>query len=261
MKKNFMLLAFVATLGAASAQYYTTTTYLPQDGERQFGLVVTPNFGSQTLGFAHEYPSSSTANILLDGSMSQGIGTEIGLYYGYETDHGGFLDFGAYLLVSYGINPFKGSVNVKDALTGLSQDYDVKYTSKAVMFRVSPFLAHRFGDNFVLDLGFDVAFALSLKGNLNFDGYTTSESSSSSLSLFRFMADPYVGAKYFLTDFFFVGARAGYRLGGDGKVDETVDEPLYNGTIRMNVAEQTASSAYMFTPSKIMIQLMCGLQF
>lgn len=255
-----MLLAFVATLGAALAQHITTTTYLPQDGERQFGLVVTPNFGSQTSGFAHNIATSATESILLDGSMSQGIGTEIGLYYGFETDHGGFLDFGSYLLVSYGINPFKGSVTVKDALTGLSQDYDVKYTSKAAMIRISPFLAHHFGDNFVLELGFDVAFSISLKGNLDFDGYTTSESSENSLSLFRFLADPYVGAKYYLTDFFFVGARAGYRLGGDPSGD-SVDGILHNGSIRMNVANQTAYSEYMFTPAIIMVQLLCGLQF
>ena len=264
MKKTLAFCAFVAIMGAAMAQYITRTSYLPREGERQVGVVLGPSIGGHDFGVT-QLVSSGMPALPFTSKMHQGLGVQLGAFYGYETDHSRFLDFGMYGTLVYGVHPFRGSVTVTDPLLGV-KEYDVKVNTKSLSLHVNPFLSYRIKEHWVANLGVGATVAAGIAGEMRMEGFEVVKPGANVLDLSNAFFDVNLGGKYYFNDFFYVGARLSwvfYSLSklADDLLGEGENAEDYIGYVSADFTEKIATYTFKHQPNKVQLLVYCGVRF
>ena len=167
MKRIIALLSLVALLSCAYAQYIV---YLPGAGERQFGVSLSPSYSPQYFGVSASAagPDGMSHDLDVTGTLTNNYGFNAGLFYGYETRHNRTIEFGNYLSVFYGINPFSGTVNI--ARDGKTETHTLQYNAQRILLQANPFLSYMISDQFSVSDRFQTKTQLMIaKINKTFD--------------------------------------------------------------------------------------------
>ncbi len=193
MKKNIILMAFLAISGMIAAQT-VRYIYIPNPGERQIGFNIGPAFGTQSLSY-HLKGENSEINLTNSTALN------IGLSYNVETQHNRTLDWGQYTTVNYSLTPFSG------ILDG-NREFRMKF--HCFEFHVASALIYRFNEHFLASLGVGLGLGYSNPGTPYIDGngIDTQEEDDffSILTRINCGIDANLGGKYLITERFFVGA-------------------------------------------------------
>lgn len=272
MKKIVLFLFFAALLQMANAQF--RYIYVPGDGERQFGLSITPSYCSQQMGVGAQIkgPSGASESLTTKGTVDNRIGYSAGLFYGYETRHNRTIEFGNYATVYYSLNPFSGKVDI--VRDGQTEQHEVKYTAQRILLHVNPFLSYTINDEFSVSAGLGVSLAPQLRSKVYLDGKPLALESSNKgseaameslfLGLMNFHFDANIGAKYWFSEQFFCGARLQYcfytlsilsLFGKDGDADM---KKFPNGVVNMDLTSGIGSANYFMPGSKLQLALSLG---
>ncbi|MBR1834552.1 MAG: hypothetical protein IJ785_03500 [Bacteroidales bacterium] len=272
MKKIVLFLFLAACLQQVDAQI--RYIYVPGDGERQFGLSLTPSYCAQQMGvgITATGPTGTEQSLSTKGTIDNNVGFSAGLFYGYETRHNRTIEFGNYATVYYSINPFSGTVSVER--DGKTEQHEVKYTAQRILLHFNPFLSYSINDQFSLSAGLGVSLAPQLKSKVRYDGKPMDLAAAKSsrfdafenlfMGLMNFHFDANVGAKYWFSDQLFCGARLQYcfytlsilsLFGKDGEADLS-EYP--NGVVNLNLANGTGTANYFLPGSKVQMVLSLG---
>ena len=271
MKKIFTLFALMAIGFMASAQMRTVYVYIPGDGEHQFGLSVSPTYGAQRLSVtAKNYSDYNAEAYLVDGKVTNNIGFNAGLFYGYETLHGKTLEHGNHSTLYYGLIPFGGDITVNQ--DGTNKSYNLQYIAQHVFVHTNSFLTYRINEQITVSGGIGLGVDISLPSKVNVDGKPVDRANNSSDpwegSLFgellnmEFTFDVSAGMKYWLTDEWFLGASLQYcfytlnmeKIVNDG--DPT--KWNYNGAISFDPVKNTATCNYYYPKSTLQLVFSIG---
>lgn len=247
MKKAFILLSFMALCAAAGAQTTYRVVYIPGVGEHQFGFSLAPTYNPQHLGVTFE-SASFASSIDAEGFVTNMIGVNAGLFYGYETV-GNTIDWGNYTSLFYGLTPFSGTVSLN------TQDYKINYLSHRIMLHFNPFLAYRINDQFSVSAGLGLSLAPEFASSLTLNGQRLASDADAEASLFSQILSIYIdgnaGVKYWFSDEMFVGLRVQYAFANVinllGKMDEESAEVLSqaNGAISIDLDKNTWRSTIL----------------
>ena len=253
MKKIFTILSLLAACAMGYAQTTYHVVYIPGDGERQFGLSLAPSFSNQHLAvYASNVDADGKAFTYdVDGMANSLVGFNAGLFYGYETQWGNFIEWGNYTSLFYSITPFSNDVTFTH--NGASETHKVKYNAQQVILHINPFLSHRFSDEISASLGLGTSLAPHLSSNASCDGQVLEAEKDFETSLlqsiFNFSFDVNAGVKYWFTEEWYAGLRVQYNFASlvslfadeEGEnADEVLD--ITNGSLRMNLDKQTSKS-------------------
>lgn len=217
MKKIILILLMVAAGWSAAAQF--REVYVAGEGERQIGFNVGTSYGyHQWLAFRPQAPVGSTATIsrTADSMVRNNLGYQVGFFWGHETQHGSFLEWGGYFEAYYSVNPFHSKVAF--TLNGQEQNVDVSYLLQRVMVHGMGFLSHRINDEFSVNVGMGLYVAPSFNSKLKVNGVeqTIADRDKGETLieniLTSFGADLNVGMKYWFSDSWFAGARLQYNI-------------------------------------------------
>ena len=217
MKKIILILLMVAAGWSAAAQF--REVLLLREGERQIGFNVGTSYGyHQWLAFRPQAPGGSTATIsrTADSMVRNNLGYQVGFFWGHETQHGRFLEWGHYFEAYYSVNPFHSKVAF--TLNGQEQNVDVSYLLQRVMVHAMGFLTHRINDEFSVSAGLGLYVAPSFNSKLKLNGVEQTivdrdkgETLIGNI-LTSFGVDLNVGMKYWFSDTWFAGARLQYNI-------------------------------------------------
>ena len=263
-KKHFIT---VLTLFALTTMWQTATAqyriiYIPGDGERQFGISLSPSFSTQNFGVAASAAGldGQSIDLKVDGGISNHLGFNAGLFYGYETRHNRTLEFGNYASVYYSINPFSGTVYI--TRDGIAEPHQVQYTAQRILIHFNPFLSFMINDQFSVSAGIGVSFAPQLKNKVKLDGIALERPKgndanieSAILGLFNFHFDANAGVKYWFSDEWFCGLRLQYCFYTLGMLslfdsDNSIDLSKYpNGIADLDLDHGTAVANYFLPKS------------
>lgn len=251
MRKTFILLSLLAVCTMASAQMTTRIVYVPGDGERQFGFNLIPSFSNQHL-------NPIVPNYDVDGTVNNLLGICAGIFSGYETDHGNFIEWGRYFSLYYCINPFVSKVTLTNKEDGLSEKHKVSHLDQRVTLHFNPFLSHRFNDQFSASLGLGLSFSPRLPGITSLDGERLAVAKDAESSILQYILnigfDVNAGVKYWLSDEWFAGLRLQYYFGNVFTFlskEKNVDNALkdVNGSLTLDLDKGTAKSMIIDKPS------------
>ena len=217
MKKIILILLMVAAGWSAAAQF--REVYVAGEGERQIGFNVGTSYGyHQWLAFRPQAPQGSSATISCsaDSMVRNNLGYQVGFFWGHETQHGRFLEWGHYFEAYYSVNPFHSKVAF--TLNGQEQNVDVSYLLQRVMVHGMGFLSHRINDEFSVSVGLGLYVAPSFNSKLKLNGVeqTIADRDKGETMieniLTSFGVDLNAGMKYWFSDTWFAGARLQYNI-------------------------------------------------
>lgn len=270
MKKNLILSVLLVIGAMANAQTMYQVIYIPGVGEHQFGLSVAPTFGAQQVGVTtRNFDSYDEGSYPVEDMLTNGLGVNAGIFYGYETLHGRTLEQGNYLSLLYSTNPFNGDVTL--TRNRIPETHNFKYLAQRVLVHSTSFLTYRISDEISVSGGIGLGFGLSLPGQLKVDGEAIERQKSSdplglplfsSLRNMEFTFDINAGMKYWLTDEFFLGARLQYcfyTLNVEKVADDDKSKWDYNGVISFDPDNHTATCNYYYPKSLVQLVLSVGL--
>lgn len=253
MKKIIILTSLLAAFAMANAQTTYHVVYIPGDGERQFGFSLAPSFCGQHLNVNTQYGSVYTGtSYTSENTVNNYVGFNAGLFYGYETVWGNFIEWGNYTSLYYGVNPFSGNVDISH--NGTIEQHDVQYTMQRVTLHVNPFISHRFNDQFSISAGIGISLSPILPSKIKFDGQVLERNQEIDEFLFmnilNFNFDANLGVKYWMTDEWYVGLRVEYAFanlldifGKDKETDDILAD--CNGSITIYMDDNTAKSTIL----------------
>lgn len=261
MKKIFTILSLLAVCAMVNAQTTYHVVYIPGDGERQFGFSLAPSFCSQHLNVnASNVDRAGQFNYEVDGTVNSLMGFNAGLFYGYETQWGNFIEWGNITSLFYNITPFSSEVTFNH--NGTIESHKVKYTAQHVILHVNPFISHRFSDELSVNLGLGFLLSPRFSNKASVDGVAMTEQRDFDASLlqnlFNISFDANLGVKYWFTEQWYAGLRVQYNFASlvslFSKMDNSeteVDEVLSvaNGNIRLNLDEKTFRTILINKPS------------
>ena len=274
MKKTHFItvltLCVLATMWqTATAQY--RIIYIPGDGERQFGLNISPSYSAQQFGVGASAvgPDGKILSLDVEGTINNNIGFSAGIFYGYETRHNRTLEFGNYASVYYSINPFSGTLNI--TRDGKAETHTVSYTAQRILLHFTPFLSYMINEQFSVSTGIGVSFAPQLKSKVRVDGKPAEEPAEESgamesllLGLFNFHFDANAGVKYWFSDEWYCGLRMQYCFYTLSMLslfdsDNSIDLNHYpNGVVNLDMDEGTAAARYFLPKSTLQAVLSIG---
>ena len=271
MKKHITLFALLAIGFMASAQMRTVYVYIPGDGEHQFGLSVAPTYGAQQFSVtAKDYSNYNGKTYPVEGLVTNHVGFNAGLFYGYETLHGKTLEHGNHSTLYYGLIPFGGDITVNQ--DGTNKSYNLQYVAQHVFVHSNSFLTYRINEQITVSGGIGLGVDLSLPGKVNIDGKPVERVNNFSdpwegsifgeLLNMEFTFDVSAGMKYWLTDEWFLGARLQYcfytlnmeKISNNGGTTKW----NYNGSISFDPVENTATCHYYYPKSTLQLVLSVG---
>ena len=249
MKRIIALLSLVALLSCTHAQYI---------GERQFGVSLSPSYSPQYFGVTALDASPDGNDV--NGTLSNNYGFCAGLFYGFETRHNRTIEFGNYLSVYYGINPFKGTVNI--AHNGKTEPHTVQFNAQRVLFHANPFLSHTINDRLSVSAGLGITMSPQIRSNVMVDGIAMESHTGSEMDIemlllgfLNFHFDVNAGLKYWFSDEWFCGLRMQYcfysvsilsLVDSDNNVDF---DKLPNGVMELDLDRGTALANYLLPKS------------
>ncbi|MBP5540513.1 MAG: hypothetical protein J6X88_02580 [Bacteroidales bacterium] len=249
MKKTFIFVTLLAAFAIVNAQTTYHVVYIPGDGERQFGFSLAPSFCGQHLGVNAQSYDANTHNTVsypTEGLVTNSLGINAGLFYGYETLWGNFIEWGNYSSVYYGLNPFSGEVTI--TRNGVAEKHNIQYTEQHITLHFNPFISHRFGDQLSVSLGLGLAISPRLPIDVQLDGNPLKRNNSFDesmlINIFNISFDANACVKYWFSDEWFVGFRFQYGFASllDLFSNEDTGEILdgCNGAINLNMDKGTA---------------------
>lgn len=261
MKKIFTLFALLTACIMGYAQTTYHVVYIPGDGERQFGFSLAPSFCNQHLNlFASNVDAAGNSfNYDINGSVNNLIGFNAGMFYGYETQWGRFIEWGNYTSLFYSITPFSSDVTFTH--NGVTENHKIKYNAQQVILHINPFLSHRINEQFSVSLGLGASIAPRLTSKVSVDGQQLKEERNMETSLLQNLLnvsfDVNAGVKYWFTDEWHVGLRMQYNFASLVSIfskedSESIDEALStaNGKLKMKLDKETAETL-IFTKNSV----------
>lgn len=254
MKKHIILLSLLAVCAMANAQMTTRIVYIPGDGERQFGFNLIPSYCNQHLNlFASDFDDAgSPFDYKVDGTLNSLLGFSAGIFYGYETTHGNFIEWGNYTSLFYRITPFSGEATFIYERGGIFEKHKVRLLDQRVILHLNPFLSHSFNEQFSASLGLGLSIAPRLSGKIFYDGESMQEDRDMETSIiqniFNIHLDVNAGVKYWLSEEWFTGLRVQYSFGNVFALlsdefkyaDASLDN--VNGKVTLYLDNKTANS-------------------
>ena len=249
MKKTFIALALLLLCAISNAQMTYRIIYIPGDGEHQVGFNFAPSFDAQHLGVNANGVDAVTNNPFsydVDGVVSNSVGINFSLFYGYETVDR-TINWGNYVSLAYGMNPFSGEVILSH--NGIAEKHDIGILVQQVKLRFNPFLSYRINDQFSVSAGLGLSFAPILPGRVKLDGQDLEKSNDDESSIIAALLNSYfdanAGAKYWFSEELFVGLGVRYAFanaldifGSLSSEEENVLENT-NGAVNLNMSEGT----------------------
>ena len=249
MKKTFIVLAFMLLCAMANAQMTYHVVYIPGVGEQQSGINFAPSFDVQHLGVNADGVDAVTNNPFsydVDGSLSNNIGINFSLFYGYETVDR-TINWGNNVSLAYSANPFSGEVTLSH--NGVVEKHDVGVLVQQFKLRFHPFLSYRIKDNISVSAGLGITFSPIQLGKVKLDGQVVEKPSDAEATilsaLFNSYLDANVGVKYWFSDELFAGFGVRYAFantldifGSLSSEEENVLENT-NGAVNLNMSEGT----------------------
>lgn len=253
-------MTLAALLPCARAQY--RIVYQPGDGEHHFGLSLSPSYSTQNFGVTASAAGSDGKPVDLDvnGGISNNLGYNAGLFYGYETRHNRTIEFGNYFSVYYSVNPFVGTVTIEH--NGQPESHEVQYNAQRILLHFNPFLSYMINDRFSVSAGIGVSFAPQFKSRIKMDGIALdrpkdndTDVESTIMGLFNFHIDANAGMKYWFNDEWFCGLRLQYcfytlsMLSLFDNGGQTDLNKFPNGIVKLNLDKATAAANYFLPKS------------
>ena len=272
MKKNLTFFAFLAICTLASAQMRTVVIYIPGVGEHQFGLSVAPTYSNQQFSMTAKNTDSYEENYKTDGVLTNNIGVNAGIFYGYETVHGNTFEQGNHTSILYCVNPFSGDISINHK--GKNEQYKIDYLSQRVSLHSTSFLTYRISEQFTVSGGIGLGIGFTLSSDVKVDGQPQEKIQSDDpfgdsffFSTMQFDFDLSVGFKYWLTDEWFFGTRLQYTfytLNMEKVMNKMTDENKgnkwdYNGNITFDPDNNKASCKYYYP--RVPFQLVCSIGY
>lgn len=249
MKKTFIVLALTLLCAMANAQMTYHVVYIPGDGEHQWGINFAPSFDAQHLGIDADGVDAVTNNPFsydVDGLLSNSIGINFSMFYGYETVER-TINWGNYVSLAYGLNPFSGEVTMTH--NGVAEKHDVSVMAQQVKLRFHPFLSYRINDQFSVNAGIGLTFAPVQFGKVKLDGEVVEKSDDAETTilsaLFNTYFDANAGVKYWFSEEMFVGLGVRYAFAnvldifGSLSADEENVLENTNGVVSLNMTDGT----------------------
>lgn len=247
MKKSIIIFTLLALCTMVSAQTYHVV-YIPGDGERQFGFNLAPTFCAQHLNvYATNVDAADKSfNYTVDGTVNNLVGFNAGIFYGYETTWGNFIEWGNYTSLFYSINPFVGDVTFTH--DGISETHKINHNVQHVILHVNPFISHRINEEFSVSLGLGVSLAPRLSAKTKVDGqvFTEEKDFESSIlqNFFNISFDANASVKYWFSDEWYVGLRMQYNFANLASIFSKIDESddvwdVANGNLKLNLDKKT----------------------
>ena len=247
MKKSIIIFTLLALCTMVSAQTYHVV-YIPGDGERQFGFNLAPTFCAQHLNvYATNVDAADKSfNYTVDGTVNNLVGFNAGIFYGYETTWGNFIEWGNYTSLFYSINPFVGDVTFTH--DGISETHKINHNVQHVILHVNPFISHRINEEFSVSLGLGASLAPRLSAKTKVDGqvFTEEKDFESSIlqNFFNISFDANASVKYWFSDEWYVGLRMQYNFANLASIFSKIDESddvwdVANGKLKLNLDKKT----------------------
>ena len=248
MKKSIIIFTLLALCTMVSAQTTYHVVYIPGDGERQFGFNLAPTFCAQHLNvYATNVDAADKSfNYTVDGTVNNLVGFNAGIFYGYETTWGNFIEWGNYTSLFYSINPFVGDVTFTH--DGISETHKINQNVQHVILHVNPFISHRINDEFSVSLGLGASLAPRLSAKTKVDGqvFTEEKDFESSIlqNFFNISFDANASVKYWFSDEWYVGLRMQYNFANLASIFSKIDESddvwdVANGNLKLNLDKKT----------------------
>lgn len=199
------------------------------------------------------------------------LGYQVGFFWGHETQHGRFLEWGHYFEAYYSVNPFHSEVAF--TLNGQEQNVDVSYLLQRVMVHGMGFLSHRINDEFSVSVGLGLYVAPSFNSKLKLNGVeqTIADRDKGETMieniLTSFGVDLNAGMKYWFSDTWFAGARLQYnitlpgllKLFGKLELEEGEDyHTLPIGSVLYDVESGTARNSALVPRNNMQLVLSIG---
>ena len=265
MKKQLILMAFMAMVGIAGAQMTTTHyVYIPGDGEHRLGFVLGPGFGQKSLYVGDK---DTDPDKFIPATSS--LGFTAGLRWGYETEWGRTVGFGNFMALLYTFQPFSGQY------TDISStSHTVKYTGQCAHLYESPNLTIDISDELKLSLGVGLDLRFTIPGKAKIDGVkmAKAEGDETGFDILETMIllsagfDANVGCKYFLTEDFYVGARLQYNfytLSLYRMMAEDSDDLPKNcaGIVNVDLDKNYATTLYLNDPQPVQLMFEIGYRW
>ena len=204
MKKTFILTLFIGAAVLVCAQQIRYI-YVPGDSEHQTGLLFGSSLGGQNM-LVDAYGSSQFIHNVAT--------VDCGMFWGYETDHGTFLDFGNHVSLLYSLLQFNGTVegfrSGGDEATAIPFSHQVGFRAQSLRFYENPFLTYRLNTQTIFNVGVGFGLNIGLPGRPVVDGIVMEKEEYNFFTRLFFDLDAMLGVKYFFTDDLFVSFQAHY---------------------------------------------------